>query len=175
MQTDVSDGERALAADGTIDPKRVCIVGASYGGYAALAGATLDTSAYRCAVSVAGLSDLSKFIKWRAHRSGRSDSSATRYWERFMGAKDADDDALAEISPVDHVSNVSIPVLLIHGEDDTVVPIEQSTMMADALKKAGKDVQFISLANEDHWLSRSETRAQMLSASVAFLEKNNPP
>jgi dipeptidyl aminopeptidase/acylaminoacyl peptidase len=70
---------------------------------------------------------------------------------------------------------VTIPVLLIHGRDDTVVPFEQSQLMLGALKKAGKPVQFVELKSEDHWLSRSETRQQMLQETVKFLEVNNPP
>src|SRR5262249_22277991 len=68
MQTDLSDGVRYLAKQGVIDPARVCIVGASYGGYAALAGVTIDPGVYRCAVSVAGLSDLKLMLKWVAER-----------------------------------------------------------------------------------------------------------
>ena len=69
----------------------------------------------------------------------------------------------------------TIPILLIHGRDDTVVPIAQSEDMADALKDAGKQVDFVKLDGEDHWLSRSETRLQMLDATVKFVEANNPP
>ena len=68
-----------------------------------------------------------------------------------------------------------MPVLLIHGKDDTVVPFEQSQVMYDALRGAKKDVQLVTLDKEDHWLSRSETRLQMLTASVAFLRAHNPP
>jgi dipeptidyl aminopeptidase/acylaminoacyl peptidase len=175
MQTDLSDGVRALAAKGTIDPKRVCIVGASYGGYAALAGATLDTGVYRCAVSDAGLSDLHDFLRYMERRSSHSDSLDTRFWDRFLGVNGTDDLALDAISPIKHVDKVTIPILLIHGRDDTVVPIAQSEDMADALKAAGKQVDFVKLDDEDHWLSRSETRLQMLNATVKFVEANNPP
>jgi dipeptidyl aminopeptidase/acylaminoacyl peptidase len=68
-----------------------------------------------------------------------------------------------------------VPILIIQGQDDTVVPYSQSQAMADALKRAGKPYEFITLKSEDHWLSRGETRLQMLQASVAFLQKNNPP
>ena len=61
------------------------------------------------------------------------------------------------------------------GKDDTVVPYDQSERMAEALKRAGKHVDFVTLKHEDHWLSRSETRLQMLEATVAFLKANNPP
>jgi dipeptidyl aminopeptidase/acylaminoacyl peptidase len=66
-------------------------------------------------------------------------------------------------------------VLLIHGTDDTVVPFDQSKRMLAAMKRAGKPVELVTLKHEDHWLSRGETRQQMLEASTAFLKANNPP
>jgi dipeptidyl aminopeptidase/acylaminoacyl peptidase len=173
MQTDLSDGVRMLAKQGIIDPKRVCIVGASYAGYAALAGVTLDPGVYRCAVSVAGISDLRRFLAWTA--SNRALGLTQRYWDRFMGVANLNDPTLTAISPIEHLSAVTVPVLLIHGRDDTVVPYEQSDVMLNALKRAGKSVELVTLKHEDHWLSHSETRLQMLQASVAFLKANNPP
>ncbi|WP_395395709.1 prolyl oligopeptidase family serine peptidase [Novosphingobium sp. BL-8A] len=66
------------------------------------------------------------------------------------------------------------PVLLIHGKDDTVVAYRQSTTMADALKDAGKPYEMVTLASEDHWLSREETRKRMLSETMRFVQKYNP-
>jgi len=175
MQTDLSDGVRDLAAKGIADPKRVCIVGASYGGYAALAGAAFEPGVYRCAVSDAGISDLHEFLNYMQREAGRTDNLNIRFWDRFLGVADTDDAALDAISPVKHVENIAIPILLIHGTNDTVVPRAQSEDMADALKKAGKPVEYVELEGEDHWLSRSETRFRMLSATVKFLETNNPP
>ncbi|HEY3951719.1 alpha/beta hydrolase family protein [Phenylobacterium sp.] len=172
MQTDLSDGVRYLAADGTIDPKRVCIVGASYGGYAALAGAALDTGVYRCAVSYGGISDLKKFNAWVGHNNG---FASQRYFLRFLGAESSKDPTLAEVSPAAHIDRVAIPVMLIHGKDDTVVPLEQSRIMADALKAAGKPVELVTLDSTDHWLTNGATRLAMLQAAMAFVEKNNPP
>lgn len=175
MQTDLSDGVRDLAKQGTIDPKRVCIVGASYGGYAALAGATLDRGVYRCAVSVAGPSDLSRFLVTNIRNNNDQIGASQRYWLRFLGADGARDPDLAAISPARLADKVDIPVLLIHGKDDTVVRYDQSQAMADALRKAGKPVDFITLEGEDHWLSRGGTRLRMLTETVAFVEKHNPP
>jgi dipeptidyl aminopeptidase/acylaminoacyl peptidase len=172
MQTDLSDGVRYLAARGEVDPRRVCIVGASYGGYAALAGASIDTGVYRCAVSVAGLSDLKRFVSWDRRDSG---AATQRYWLRYLGVKNVNEPGLAEISPIDQVARVTIPVLLIHGTDDTVVPFEQSQIMFDALQKAGKSVELVKLKHEDHHLLVGDTRLQMLEATMAFLQKNNPP
>lgn len=172
MQTDLSDGVRHLAAEGVIDPARVCIVGASYGGYAALAGATVDRGVYRCAASFAGPSDLGKMVAWSRGTYGRS---AQRYWSRFMGVDGARDSRLDEISPAKLADRVEIPVLLLHGRDDTVVPLSQSQAMERAMKRAGKPVELVVLGGEDHWLSRGETRMQMLGHMVAFLERHNPP
>lgn len=169
MQTDLSDGVRYLAKEGIIDPARVCIVGGSYGGYAALAGVTLDPGVYRCAVSVAGISDLKRMLKNEGW--GRTQ----RYWDRFMGVKGPGDPTLDAISPIEHVNAINVPVLLIHGRDDLVVPFEQSQVMFDAMTRAKKDVALVTLKREDHWLSRSETRLQMLQASVRFLRAHNPP
>jgi dipeptidyl aminopeptidase/acylaminoacyl peptidase len=171
MQTDLSDGVRDLAKRGLIDPKRVCIVGASYGGYAALAGVTLDPGVYRCAVAVAGISDMRRMRNW----IGDNHSSAgQRYWDRFIGVTDKKAASVDEISPITHIAAVTVPVLLIHGRDDTVVPFEQSEIMVDALKKAGKPVEFLTLKHEDHWLSTGATRLQMLQATAAFLNTHNP-
>jgi dipeptidyl aminopeptidase/acylaminoacyl peptidase len=172
MQTDVSDGVRYLAAEGTIDPKRVCIVGGSYGGYAALAGAAFDPGVYRCAASLAGPADLKRMVIRSRDDEG---SLAKRYWVRFMGAKGADDPVLDQISPALHADKITIPILLIHGKDDIVVPIEQTYIMERALKAAGKPVETVIMPGEDHWLSRGATRLKMLQSMVAFLEKNNPP
>ncbi len=175
MQTDLSDGVRDLAAQGLVDPKRVCIVGASYGGYAALAGATLDKGVYRCATSVAGPSDLKRMLTDNQKRYATSNNSTLRYWLRFMGADGIKDPDLAAISPAKLAEQVEIPILLIHGKDDTVVPYVQSQIMANALKKAGKPVEFVTLEGEDHWLSSGATRLTMLTSTVEFLEKHNPP
>jgi dipeptidyl aminopeptidase/acylaminoacyl peptidase len=171
----LSDGVRYLTKQGTIDPTRVCIVGASYGGYAALAGVTLDPGIYRCAVSVAGISDLQKMLKWEKQRENGGDHVGTRYWNRYMGVTGPDDPSLDAISPIKHIDRVTVPVMLIHGKDDTIVAYEQSEFMLKALKKANKPVEMVTLKKEDHWLSRSETRLLMLQSSVAFLKANNPP
>ena len=175
MQTDLSDGVHYLVGRGIANPKRVCIVGGSYGGYAALAGVTIQTGIYRCAASVAGISDPAKFLEWTNAKMMANRNVFTRYWDRYLGVTGPKDPRLQSISPIDHVSAVSVPVLLIHGRDDVVVPYSQSKEMAEALKRAGKSVQLISLPHEDHWLSHSATREQMLEAVVHFLERNDPP
>jgi dipeptidyl aminopeptidase/acylaminoacyl peptidase len=175
MQTDLSDGVRWLAGQGIADPARVCIVGASYGGYAALAGATIDPSAYRCAVSVAGVSDLRRMLEWEAQQGPRRDNQVVRYWNRFMGVERANDPSLEALSPARLADEAGMPIMLLHGRDDTVVPMEQSRIMASALRAAGKPYEMIELEGEDHWLSRADTRLRMLTESLRFIEAHNPP
>jgi len=174
MQTDLSDGVRYLVKEGIVDAAKVCIVGASYGGYAALAGVTLDPDVYRCAVSVAGISDLSRMLRWES-RGGQDARNVTRYWDRFWGVSGGSDPILNTISPIKHLDSIRVPILLIHGRDDTVVPFEQSQIMFDALKEKKKNVELVTLKKEDHWLSGGETRWQMLEATIAFLRAQNPP
>ena len=126
-------------------------------------------------MSVAGISDLKRFLEWVNSRDRAGAHISQRYWDRFMGIESHKDVNLDAISPIKHIDAVNVPVLLIHGRDDTVVPFEQSDVMLAALKKAGRKVELVTLKKEDHWLSRGETRLQMLRSSVAFLEANNPP
>lgn len=170
MQTDISDGLAALVKEGIADPKRACIMGGSYGGYAAMAGVTLQQGLYRCAVSVAGVGDVSKLVAINLRETG-GNPFLDRYYRRQIGTgRD-----YREISPVNHAAKADAPILLIHGVDDIVVPFDQSNDMATALSRAGKPFEFVKLPGEDHWLSRGETRLEMLKAAVAFVEKHNPP
>ncbi|MFN3353423.1 MAG: alpha/beta hydrolase family protein [Brevundimonas sp.] len=175
MQTDLSDGVRWLVQEGVADPERVAIVGASYGGYAAMAGPTLDPGVYRCAVAVAGVSDLRRMVEWSAEQAGRDDSPVVRYWNRFMGADRLGDRGLDEISPARQAARADAPILMIHGRDDTVVPYEQTRIFANALRAAGKPHEVVDLNGEDHWLSRPETRLQMLRETIRYLETHVPP
>ncbi len=175
MQTDLSDGVRTLVKLGIVDAARVCIVGASYGGYAALAGATMEPDVYRCAVSVAGLSDMKEVIDEYVRPQISKENRSLRFYYRFLGVDNIKHPVVAERSPVKHADKVKAPILLIHGDNDAVVPFEQSQIMANALKKAGKPYEFVKLKSEDHWLSKAETRLQMLQAVVKFLETHNPP
>mgnify|MGYP000545357842 CR=1 FL=1 len=173
MQTDVSDGVRRLAAQGVIDPDRVCVVGASYGGYVALAGMTLEPGVYRCAVSISGVSDLRAMLLEEQRQGAQGDANPTlRYWKRFMGAASADDASLDAWSPARRVTRDTGTILMIHGRNDITVPYQQSEIMQRAM---GSRASLVTLADEDHYLSTEATRQQMLSATMSFLEQHNPP
>ena len=174
--SDISDGLASLAKDGLIDARRACIVGASYGGYAALAGVTLQQGLYRCAVSYGGVSDMAALKDWDTERSGQELGSATtRYWTAAIRGEAKDAPGLSAISPDRRAERADAPILLIHGKDDTVVPIAQSRRMASALRDAHKPVELLELDGQDHWLTQEGARVQMLQATVAFVQKYDPP
>ena len=168
MQTDISDGVAELGRQGIVDPKRACIVGASYGGYAALAGVTIQHGLYLCAVSYGGLSDLSLLM-----RDDKGLNASFRSWKAFLGANSGGDPVVKQYSPRAQAAKADAPILLVHGQQDTVVPILQSRVMADELKDKGKAVEYVELPG-DHWLSDEPTRQGLITAAVAFVEKHNP-
>jgi dipeptidyl aminopeptidase/acylaminoacyl peptidase len=168
MQTDIEDGIDALVRAGIVDRNRVCIVGASYGGYAALAGATLSPERYRCAISIAGVSDLQRMIDVTARNSGSRFSGISDWWRGSMG----EPARLRAISPAMQAANVRAPILLMHGDNDSVVPMEQSRRMESALRSAGKDTRLVVLQGDDHNLSNASTRTQMLREMEIFLAQH---
>jgi len=173
MQDDVTDAVKHMVDAGKADPKRVCIVGASYGGYAALAGAALTPDLYRCAVSIAGVSDLGEILRSEKHENGMG-SNAFYYWRESIGDPDKDRDALSAVSPRKLADRMTAPILLIHGEKDETVPFRQSVIMQDALKAAGKPTKLVRFEAADHYWDNWD-RADLLTLyqeTAAFLKKN---
>ncbi|WP_161965818.1 alpha/beta hydrolase family protein [Steroidobacter cummioxidans] len=166
MQDDVTDGVKALIEQGRVDPQRVCIVGASYGGYAALAGAAFTPELYACAVSINGVSNLPLMLSLAEQYAGKQ-SDLVAYWRDHIGPKTSPE--VISKSPSRAADNVRAPVLLLHGVNDSVVPVVQSREMAKALKSLSKPHTLIELPGEDHWLSRSESRTRVLTEMEAFL------
>jgi dipeptidyl aminopeptidase/acylaminoacyl peptidase len=171
MQTDLIDGVAALATSDEVDASRACVVGASFGGYAALASVALHPDTYRCAASFAGISDLGVLLGEEMRAWGPS-SGAAKGLRKMLGT--APKALLDSTSPARVTANIRVPVLLIHGDKDTVIPIEQSQLMARALRVAGKPVEMVTLVNENHYLAHSATRTQMLEALETFLAKSLP-
>ncbi|PIW63003.1 S9 family peptidase [Shewanella sp. CG12_big_fil_rev_8_21_14_0_65_47_15] len=163
MQNDVEDGTRYLIDQGISDPKRICIVGASYGGYAALMGAAMTPDLYRCAVSVAGVTDVAYLVK--------SSRRHTNY-EVVKEQIGSDLDALYERSPISKADKINIPVLLLHGDKDRVVKVQHSREMYDELKSLKKPVEYIELENGDHYLSNNDHRLATFKALDKFLADN---
>ncbi|HTT83582.1 MAG TPA: S9 family peptidase [Rhizomicrobium sp.] len=171
MQDDISDGVKKVIADGIADRKRVCIFGASYGGYAALAGATLTPELYACVISYAGISNLQDMLGYDKRQYGINftDGSftATRMGDIFI-----DSAQLEASSPALHADRVTAPVLLLHSTLDVTVPISQSETMAAALQKAGKKFEFVRILGDDHYMTLNETRLRVLLEVEKFLAAN---
>jgi dipeptidyl aminopeptidase/acylaminoacyl peptidase len=170
MQDDLDDGVAWLAGQGTIDRKRVCLVGASYGGYAALWGAIRNPEIYRCAVSFAGVTDLRAMLKYDARAM-----VATRYsklWRRKVEGEEKRD--LAAVSPLQQSARLHVPVLIAHGELDGNVPADQSRLMIKALKDRGAAVQTVFYPKAGHGFTLSADSADFMKRVEAFLEVHNP-
>jgi len=168
MQDDVTDGVKALIADGTADASRVCIVGASYGGYAALAGGAYTPDLYKCVVSIAGVTDLPALVESERLRYGE-ESGIYDYVRRTIGDPAKDLERMKAFSPAQHAANFKVPVLLVHGFDDVTVPINQSKLMDAALRAAGKQVQYVEIKNEGHNFLKSESRLKLFTELEKFL------
>jgi dienelactone hydrolase len=179
MQTDMSDGIAALAAKQIIDPRRVCIVGLShYGGYAAIAGITLQQNIYRCAVSHDGISDLHAYLEKEKGFDGWDTkhyaASGLRLMFAYTGAAAVDDASLDEISVRRAAGSADGPLLAIYGDRDSPFWNQQSQSMISALKSADKTVETLSIDDYEDDPPQSATRTKMLTTILGFVEKYNP-
>jgi dipeptidyl aminopeptidase/acylaminoacyl peptidase len=169
MQDDLTDGVQWLVSEGTVDPKHICIMGGSYGGYAALMGAIRTPEVFRCAISWAGVTDLNAMM--RHDRTQLLPSRYRKWRERVRGAAEVD---LKTVSPVRRAAEVGVPILLMHGTDDENVPYRQAEDFVKAMKKAGKAIEFIEFPTVGHSPEKTEDRIRLLGAIEAFLAKHNP-
>jgi dipeptidyl aminopeptidase/acylaminoacyl peptidase len=168
MQDDLDDGVDWLVRSGQVDPRRVCIVGLSYGGYAALWASIRNPDRYRCAASWAGPTDLPSMLRY-----DRKLFSATRYFrewrKRFPG-----NGALDGVSPINFADKVKIPVLIGHGEEDDNVLPKQSHKMVEELTRAGANVTSVFYKDSEHEFGSSADLQDWLEHLEAFLAKYNP-
>jgi len=171
MQDDVTDGVKKLIADGIADPKRICIVGASYGGYAALAGAAFTPDLYACAASWAGVSDIRQMLGTDLGKFN-DDKDTIKYWSLYIGDRWKDFDRLFATSPSESADKIKCPILLMHGADDATVRIDQSEIMDRALRRAKKKVTFIVVPKETHYLRSASSRIRWLTEVEKFLKEN---
>jgi TonB family protein len=170
MQDDLDDGVKWLASQGTIDPRRVCMMGASYGGYAAMWGAIRNPETYRCAVSMAGVMDIRQMLKHDG-----SVLMAPRYsklWrQKVLGEEKRD---LAAISPLQQARSLRAPVLIAHGERDRNVPADQSRKLVAAIRASGGSVQAAFYPLSGHDFARREDSLDFMRRAESFLELHNP-
>ncbi len=146
---------------GIADPDRICVVGWSYGGYAALLSGVEEPDRYRCLVSIAGVTDPRTLIDDYRHFLNR------KAMQKFIGR---DAEVIKRGSPLKRASEISAPVLLFHGDQDVNVPIGHSKKMAKALKRAKKSVEYIEYEDVEHSIRRNGYRIDMLDRIGSFLD-----
>lgn len=170
MQDDIDDGVAWLVSQGQVDGRRVCIMGASYGGYAAMWAAARNPGLYRCAISFAGISDVEAMLAY-----DRRLFVARRYYrdwrDQVRGPGELD---LDSVSPIAAAPAISVPLLLAHGKLDDNVPATQSEKLAEALRKAGKPHELVIYPDEGHSFGKVENSVDFLKRVEAFLRKHNP-
>ena len=163
MQTDLMDAMAWLKETKQADTDNACIVGASYGGYAALAAGYQTPDKFKCIVSIAGTANMQSTLNdWR--RWGLKN-----YIENAVTSDEAE---LEKLSPVNHANKFKAPVLLIHGKVDTRVSYFQSKDMYDALKDAGKEVDLKLFKYGTHHLNDAVNRRDAMELMATFLEKH---
>jgi dipeptidyl aminopeptidase/acylaminoacyl peptidase len=161
MQDDLTDATRWAIEQQIADPSRICIYGASYGGYAALMGAAKEPSLYKCAVGYVGVYDLQKL-----HKDNTNDSRSRSTWtEGWIGERDA----LAEVSPVNLAGRIKAPVFLAAGGQDERAPVEHTRKMEKALQQAGVPVESLYFKSEGHGFFTEEHRREYYTRLLAFL------
>lgn len=163
MQDDLQDSALWLVEQGIANKDKICIGGASYGGYAALMAVVKHPETFKCAASFAGLSDLVRVVSKARHFTNKD------IVRKQFGT---DGDVLEKSSPVNYAKQINRPVLLIHGTDDNVVPVYHSREMHDELEDEDKDVTYIELEYGDHYLSYQPHRVKTLQAFLDFFDKH---
>lgn len=163
MQDDLTDATQWLIEQKIADPQRICIVGASYGGYAAAMAAVKTPELFTCAISFAGVSDLKMLVN--ASRRYLNN----KFVKNQIGS-DADD--LEARSPYHQADKIQIPILLLHGEDDRVVDVEHSRRLSQELEDLDKQVEYIEFAKGDHYLSLQHNRHKAFKAMQVFLQQH---
>ena len=171
MQDDLVDGIDWLAAKGTIDPKRVCIMGASYGGYAVMMGLARDPDRFRCGVNYVGVTDIGMMfsVGW----SDFADSDYLRYAAKeLIGDPDKDAERFRATSPLANASRIRTPVLMVYGGEDYRVPVVHGERMRDALAGRKDLVEWVLYPEEGHGFLLESNRYDFYTRVANFLAKH---
>lgn len=175
MQYDVSDATKSTVANPLIDADRVAIMGWSFGGYHAIAGAEEQPCPYRCAVALAGVYDWEVMMKSVKKGDKEQNMSRYDYMVRFMGTPDKNPEKYAEISPINYVDRIRIPVFVGHGKIDQTVKASQSKDLVARLRENKVPVEFMLMNDEGHGSRNIDTTVELYSRIEAFLSKNLAP
>jgi len=163
MLEDINDGTKWAIAQGYADPARICIMGGSYGGYAALQAVVKDQSLYKCSIAFAPVTDVMRMI---VDDRKFIDAKRNEFYVRN------DDLSARDISPVRYMEKFNLPILVIHGDVDRVVPYKHGKNFAKKMKKKRKDFKFVTLKDGDHFLSIEKNRIRFFQEIEKFLEKH---
>jgi dipeptidyl aminopeptidase/acylaminoacyl peptidase len=166
IHNDITDGTRWLVDQEIADPARICIVGQSFGGYAALLGAARESQWYACAISFAGVSDLMAFHQYTQRLQSAS------MWSERLGSNQQ---ALWQMSPLARVHAIETPILLMQGRLDPVVPVSQSRRFARALRLADKPHRFLERVECDHEMTIEACRIEFFTEAATFLDASFEP
>lgn len=176
MQDDLLDAVKWAVQQGIADPKRVCIMGGSYGGYATLMGLVRDGEAYRCGVAWAAVADIPMlFDKNRSFLGDISDNFIDYGAPELVGDFTADAAAFAEVSPLKQAARIKRPLLLTHGSDDLRVLPEHGRLLHAALRKEKANVEYVEYPGEGHGWSTLKTRVDFWTRVEQFLSKHMKP
>ena len=169
MHDDLIDGVNWAVKTGVADPAKVAIYGGSYGGYAAMVGATMTPEVFACAVNIVGVTSLARLLEtvppyWEL---------GLPWWYRFVGdpAKSADRAIMDAKSPLFHAAKATKPILILHGVNDPRVKLEQSELMVAALKKEGKQVDFVTVKGDGHGNFKWNNNLTLFRKTEDFLAK----
>ncbi|NEX64853.1 alpha/beta hydrolase family protein [Noviherbaspirillum galbum] len=170
MQDDLADAAKWAIEKGIADPKRICIAGASYGGYATLMGLIKDPELFRCGVNWVGVTDIDLM-----YSATWSDSSED--WRRYgipflIGDREKDAEMLKNFSPVRQASRLKRPLLMAYGVNDRRVPIEHGVAMRDALKASNPDLEWIEFQGEGHGWKLEKNQVEFWTRVETFLDKH---
>ncbi|MBQ5947857.1 prolyl oligopeptidase family serine peptidase [Massilia sp. ST3] len=173
MQDDIADGVRWAVAQGHADPKRVCIAGGSYGGYATLMGLARDPDLYKCGVNWMGVTDIN--LLYDGHWSFESDLGAD--WKKYgmpllVGDQVRDADQLKATSPIEQAARITQPLILAYGGVDKRVPMYHGSKFRDAVSAANKQVEWIEYQDEGHGWSLPKNQVDFWGRVEKFLDKH---
>lgn len=173
MQDDLADGARWAIARGIADPKRICIAGASYGGYAALMGLANDPDLYQCGIDWAGVTDINLLYNpsW-FDISDMSDEWKAYGMPLLVGDPVKDAAQLKATSPIEQAGRIRQPLLLAYGRQDTRVPLTHGKRFLAAVKATNQNVEWVEYPEEGHGWALPETRVDFWSRVEKFLGKH---
>jgi dipeptidyl aminopeptidase/acylaminoacyl peptidase len=172
MQNDLADGARWAAAQGTADPSRICIAGASYGGYAALMGLVNDPDLYRCGIEWLGVTDIDLMYSISVFTSDTSDDFKQFDMPIMIGDRVKDAEQLRATSPLEQASRIKQPLLMAYGGSDRRVPIEHGTKFRDAVQKTNPKAEWVEYPEEGHGWALVKNRIDFWTRVEKFLDRN---